>query len=76
MLNCPPCWPLVAGSIRLVMKGTMRVPIGSPFHPSNRLAAQKTGAQASAASNPFTQPQQQQHHQQQQQQADNPFFTI
>ncbi|KAA1080815.1 hypothetical protein PGT21_022265 [Puccinia graminis f. sp. tritici] len=53
-------------------EGTMRVPIGSPFHPSNRLAAQKTGAQASAASNPFTQPQQQH----QQQQADNPFFTI
>ncbi|WAQ83986.1 hypothetical protein PtA15_4A437 [Puccinia triticina] len=57
-------------------EGTMRVPVGSPFHPSNRLAAQKTGAEAgpsSSASNPFMMNQQRQ---QPQQQAENPFFTI
>ncbi|KNZ50551.1 hypothetical protein VP01_435g9 [Puccinia sorghi] len=57
-------------------EGTMRVPVGSPFHPSNRLAAQKTGATA-GPSNPFminsTASQQQQQHQQQ---PENPFFTI
>ncbi|KAI9605162.1 hypothetical protein H4Q26_003137 [Puccinia striiformis f. sp. tritici PST-130] len=57
-------------------EGTMRVPVGSPFHPSNRVGSNKTGTPA-PGSNPFTpqsHPQQQQHHQQQQ--PENPFFTI
>ncbi|PLW14756.1 hypothetical protein PCANC_15696 [Puccinia coronata f. sp. avenae] len=56
-------------------EGTMRVPVGSPFHPSNRLAAQKTGTQA-GGSNPFMMNSSTSAQHQQQQQPDNPFFTI
>ncbi|PLW27556.1 hypothetical protein PCASD_23414 [Puccinia coronata f. sp. avenae] len=59
-------------------EGTMRVPVGSPFHPSNRLAAQKTGTQAggSSGSNPFMMNSSTSAQHQQQQQPGNPFFTI
>lgn len=71
-------------------EGTMRVPIGSPFHPSNRLASQKTGAAGGSTSNPFMNNNpgmaggsvgqysngSMNHHQPQQQQSENPFFTI
>ncbi|KAG0140275.1 hypothetical protein CROQUDRAFT_665409 [Cronartium quercuum f. sp. fusiforme G11] len=56
-------------------EGNLRVPVGSPFHPSNRLAAQKTGA---GGSNPFGsgfKPQPSQSSTQHQSQ-DNPFFTL
>ncbi|PLW47698.1 hypothetical protein PCASD_04118 [Puccinia coronata f. sp. avenae] len=59
-------------------EGIMRVPVGSPFHPSNRLAAQKTGTQAggSSGSNPFMMNSSTSAQHQQQQQPGNPFFTI
>ncbi|MBW0531125.1 hypothetical protein O181_070840 [Austropuccinia psidii MF-1] len=58
-------------------EGTLRMPVGSPFHPSNRIAVQKTGA-VSSSSNPFLSngnqgPSNQSNHQPQ---VENPFFTI
>lgn len=57
--------------------GNLRVPTGSVFHQSNRVAVQQTGVQSQAtgfgANNPFGRPPQQQ---QQQQNSDQPFFSI
>ncbi|KAL1407361.1 hypothetical protein Q8F55_006783 [Vanrija albida] len=57
--------------------GNLRVPTGSVFHQSNRVAVQQTGLQPQAtgfgANNPFGRPPQQQ---QQQQNSDQPFFSI
>ncbi|KAH9810634.1 hypothetical protein DFH28DRAFT_1085570 [Melampsora americana] len=50
-------------------EGSMRVPVGSPFHPSNRLASQKTGG----GTNPFGT---QSTNHQKNGQPENPFFTI
>ncbi|EGG01069.1 uncharacterized protein MELLADRAFT_53696 [Melampsora larici-populina 98AG31] len=50
-------------------EGSMRVPVGSPFHPSNRVAVQKTGG----APNPFGN---QSTNQPNNGQPENPFFTI
>ncbi|WWD02611.1 hypothetical protein V865_000651 [Kwoniella europaea PYCC6329] len=60
--------------------GNLRIPVGSQFHNSNRMAVQQTGAQGFGANNPFGQLQSQQTNQQQQQQPhqrnDQPFFSI
>ncbi|WVQ82303.1 hypothetical protein IAT38_004431 [Cryptococcus sp. DSM 104549] len=55
-------------------QGNLRIPVGSTFHNSNRLAVQQTGVAGSnglGANNPFGQPQGQQ-----QKQTDQPFFSI
>ncbi|RSH88772.1 hypothetical protein EHS25_003000 [Saitozyma podzolica] len=49
--------------------GALRIPVGSAFHQSNRMAVQQTGAGGFGANNPFGQPQQQK-------QADQPFFSV
>ncbi|WVR07506.1 hypothetical protein IAU60_004548 [Kwoniella sp. DSM 27419] len=54
-------------------QGNLRIPVGSAFHNSNRMAMQQTGAQNLGANNPFGQMQQQQ---QQQKPAEQPFFSI
>ncbi|WVR00026.1 hypothetical protein IAU59_007168 [Kwoniella sp. CBS 9459] len=61
--------------------GNLRIPVGSAFHGSNRMAMQQTGIGAQptgfGANNPFGQMQSQQQQQQQQQKpADQPFFSI
>ncbi|TXT13099.1 hypothetical protein VHUM_01500 [Vanrija humicola] len=57
--------------------GNLRVPTGSVFHQSNRVAVQQTGLQPQAtgfgANNPFGRPTQQQ---QQGQNSDQPFFSV
>ncbi|WRT68425.1 uncharacterized protein IL334_005401 [Kwoniella shivajii] len=50
--------------------GNMRIPVGSQFHGSNRVAVQQTGAQGFGANNPFGQMQQSQ------QRSEQPFFSI
>ncbi|WWC71541.1 uncharacterized protein I206_105499 [Kwoniella pini CBS 10737] len=59
--------------------GNLRIPVGSGFHGSNRVAVQQTGAQGFGANNPFGQLQNQNTNQQQpqqQQRNDQPFFSI
>ena len=53
--------------------GNLRIPVGTGFHASNRMAGQQTGF---GANNPFGQAQQGGQQQQQQQQNDQPFFSI
>ncbi|TYJ52999.1 hypothetical protein B9479_006376 [Cryptococcus floricola] len=55
-------------------QGNLRIPVGSGFHDSNRVAAQQTGAAGLGANNPFGQRMQQQG--QQNGQTDQPFFSI
>ncbi|KAJ9123190.1 hypothetical protein QFC22_001383 [Naganishia vaughanmartiniae] len=56
--------------------GNMRIPVGSTFHPSNRLAIQQTGMQSNntGSTNPFGRPSN--GSQQQQGQSDQPFFQL
>jgi len=60
--------PLLHSIVDLMSVG---IPVGTGFHPSNRVAVQKTGF---GANNPFGQAQNQQ--QQQSKQSDQPFFSI
>ncbi|GHJ86147.1 hypothetical protein NliqN6_2549 [Naganishia liquefaciens] len=54
--------------------GNMRIPVGTGFAPSNRLAVQQTGAQnTNGSTNPFGRPN---NGQQQQAQGDQPFFQL
>ncbi|UOH82535.1 hypothetical protein LQV05_005242 [Cryptococcus neoformans] len=55
--------------------GNLRIPVGSTFHNSNRVAVQQTGAGGLGANNPFGQRQAQQG-QQQGQSSEQPFFSI
>lgn len=55
--------------------GNLRIPVGSTFHNSNRIAMQQTGAGGLGANNPFGQKQAQQG-QQQGQSREQPFFSI
>ncbi|ORY35534.1 hypothetical protein BCR39DRAFT_510486 [Naematelia encephala] len=48
--------------------GNLRIPVGSSFAQSNRLAVQQTGAQGLGGNNPFGQAQQKQ--------SDQPFFSV
>ncbi|KAJ9097559.1 hypothetical protein QFC19_006733 [Naganishia cerealis] len=56
--------------------GNMRIPVGSNFHPSNRMAIQQTGMQSNptGSTNPFGRPNN--GSQQQQGQSDQPFFQL
>ncbi|WWC90679.1 uncharacterized protein L201_005615 [Kwoniella dendrophila CBS 6074] len=56
--------------------GNLRIPVGSQFHGSNRVAVQQTGAQGFGANNPFGQMQNQNQQQQTQQRSDQPFFSV